>query len=69
MLRSASKNFQDVAVIVDPSDYEKIINEMKGPNIDLSYETRLELAKKVFRHTSRYDAIIADYLTKITEGK
>jgi len=69
MLRSASKNFQDVAVIVDPADYEKIINEMKGPNTDLSYETRLELAKKVFRHTSRYDAIIADYLTKITEGK
>ena len=69
MLRSASKNFQDVAVIVDPSDYEKIINEMKSPNTDLSYETRLELAKKVFRHTSRYDAIIADYLTKITEGK
>jgi phosphoribosylaminoimidazolecarboxamide formyltransferase/IMP cyclohydrolase len=69
MLRSASKNFKDVAVIVDPSDYEKIINEMKGPNTDLSYETRLELAKKVFRHTSRYDAIIADYLTKITERK
>jgi phosphoribosylaminoimidazolecarboxamide formyltransferase/IMP cyclohydrolase len=69
MLRSASKNFQDVAVIVDPSDYEKIITEMKSPNADLSYETRLELAKKVFRHTSRYDAIIADYLTKITEGK
>jgi len=69
MLRSASKNFQDVAVIVDPSDYEKIVNEMKSPNTDLSYETRLELAKKVFRHTSRYDAIIADYLTKITEGK
>ena len=69
MLRSASKNFQDVAVIVDPSDYEKIITEMKSPNTDLSYETRLELAKKVFRHTSRYDAIIADYLTKITEGK
>jgi AICAR transformylase/IMP cyclohydrolase PurH len=42
---------------------------MKGPNADLSYETRLELAKKVFRHTSRYDAIIAAYLTKITEGK
>jgi phosphoribosylaminoimidazolecarboxamide formyltransferase/IMP cyclohydrolase len=67
MLRSASKNFQYVAVIVDPSDYEKIINEMKSMTGDLSYRTRLELAKKVFRHTSRYDAIIADYLTKITE--
>ncbi len=69
MLRSASKNFQDVAVIVDPSDYEKIIEEMKSLNGDLSYRTRLELAKKVFRHTSRYDAIIADYLTKVTEEK
>jgi len=67
MLRSASKNFQNVVVIVDPSDYERIISEMKGLNGDLSYETRLDLAKKVFRHTSRYDTIIADYLTKVLE--
>lgn len=67
MLRSASKNFQDVAVIVDPSDYENIINEMQKMNGGLSYRTRLELAKKVFRHTSRYDAIIADYFAKVTE--
>jgi len=67
MLRSASKNFQDVAVIVDPSDYENIINEMQNMNGDLSYRTRLGLAKKVFSHTSRYDAIIADYLTEVTE--
>jgi phosphoribosylaminoimidazolecarboxamide formyltransferase/IMP cyclohydrolase len=67
MLRSASKNFQYVVVIVDPSDYENIINEMKSMTGDLSYRTRLGLAKKVFRHTSRYDAIIADYLTEVTE--
>ena len=67
MLRSASKNFQDVAVIIDPSDYGKVISEMKGLNGDLSYATRLELAKKVFRHTSRYDGLIADYLTKVTD--
>jgi phosphoribosylaminoimidazolecarboxamide formyltransferase/IMP cyclohydrolase len=67
MLRSASKNFQDVAVIVDPSDYEKIVGEMKSLNGGLSYRTRLELAKKVFRHTSRYDTIIADYFEKVTE--
>jgi len=65
MLRSASKNFQDVAVIVDPSDYEKIVGEMKDLDGDLSYRTKLELAKKVFRHTSRYDTMIADYLTKV----
>ena len=67
MLRSASKNFQDVAVLVDPSDYEKIVKEMKDLKGDLSYKTRLELAKKVFSHTSRYDTIITDYLTKIIE--
>jgi phosphoribosylaminoimidazolecarboxamide formyltransferase / IMP cyclohydrolase len=69
MLRSASKNFQDVAVIIDPSDYGKIISEMKGLSGDLSHATRLELAKKVFRHTSRYDGLIADYLSKVTEEK
>lgn len=69
MLRSASKNFQDVAVIIDPSDYGKVISEMKGLNGDLPYATRLELAKKVFQHTSRYDGLIADYLTKVTEEK
>jgi phosphoribosylaminoimidazolecarboxamide formyltransferase/IMP cyclohydrolase len=67
MLRSASKNFQDVAVLVDPSDYEKIVGEIKNLKGDLSYRTRLELAKKVFRHTSRYDTIIADYFEKVTE--
>lgn len=69
MLRSASKNFQDVAVIVDPSDYEKITGEMKSSNGALTYKTRLELAKKVFSHTSRYDSLIAAYLTKVVEGK
>jgi phosphoribosylaminoimidazolecarboxamide formyltransferase/IMP cyclohydrolase len=69
MLRSASKNFQDVAVIIDPSDYSKILREMKSMNGDLTYQTRLELAKKVFRHTSRYDGLIADYLTKVTEAQ
>jgi phosphoribosylaminoimidazolecarboxamide formyltransferase/IMP cyclohydrolase len=65
MLRSASKNFRDVAVLVDPSDYGQIIQEMKDLQGDLSYETRLQLAKKVFSHTSRYDTIITEYLTKI----
>ena len=67
MLRSASKNFQDVAVLIDPSDYEKVIQEIKDLKGDLSYKTRLQLAKKVFAHTSRYDTIITEYLTKIIE--
>jgi phosphoribosylaminoimidazolecarboxamide formyltransferase / IMP cyclohydrolase len=68
MLRSASKNFKDVAVIVDPSDYEMVITEMKNRDGDLAQKTRLDLAKKVFRHTSRYDSVIADYLKKVTEN-
>lgn len=67
MLRSASKNFQDVTVVVDPSDYEKIVKEIKSTNGDVPYKTRLDLARKVFRHTSRYDGLIADYLTKAIE--
>jgi len=69
MLRSASKNFQDVAVVIDPGDYGKIMSEMKDLGGDLSYATRLELAKKVFTHTSRYDGLIADYLSKVTEHR
>lgn len=65
MLRSASKNLQDVVVIVDPSDYKKIIREMKKLKGDLSYRTRLGLAKKVFRRTSQYDRAIASYLAKV----
>jgi phosphoribosylaminoimidazolecarboxamide formyltransferase/IMP cyclohydrolase len=67
MLRSASKNFQDVAVIVDPSDYKKIIREMKKLKGELSEKTRLKLAKKVFRRTSQYDRAIAVYLAKVAK--
>lgn len=67
MLRAASKNFQDVAVIVDPEDYKKILDEMSSSAGELSRNTKLNLAKKVFQHTSRYDTLIADYLTGITE--
>jgi len=68
MLRSASKNFKDVAVVTDSNDYDGIVKEIKSLNGDLSYKTRLELAKKVFRLTARYDNAIADYLTKVAAG-
>lgn len=67
MLRAASKNYQDVAVVVDPDDYPKIIEEMRSSDKMLGRETKLNLAKKVFAHTARYDTLIADYLTGITE--
>lgn len=62
MLRSAAKNYQDVIVIVEPSDYEKVFEEMeKG---DVSMETRLSLMYKVYQHTAVYDTMIANYLRK-----
>jgi phosphoribosylaminoimidazolecarboxamide formyltransferase/IMP cyclohydrolase len=69
MLRSASKNFQDVAVVADPSDYGRIVDEMKSSAGELTYKTKLELARKVFARTSRYDGLIADYLSKVLEKK
>lgn len=68
MLRSSAKNFEDVAVVVDPRDYERVKEEMQSLKGELSYKTMLELAKKVFKHTSRYDTLIADYLSGITGG-
>lgn len=63
MLRSAAKNYQDVTVIVDPSDYDKVVNELKEDG-QVSLDTKLYLMHKVFMHTSAYDTLIADYLKK-----
>ncbi|HKM04244.1 MAG TPA: bifunctional phosphoribosylaminoimidazolecarboxamide formyltransferase/IMP cyclohydrolase [Lachnospiraceae bacterium] len=62
MLRSAAKNYQDVAVVTDPSDYDKILSELKGDGISL--DTKFYLMQKVFMHTSNYDTMIADYLKR-----
>jgi len=65
MLRSAAKNHRDVIVLVDSQDYEPILSELRDSG-QVSYQTRLMLAAKVFRHTAAYDALIGDYLTKQT---
>lgn len=62
MLRSAAKNYQDVTVVVDPSDYEKVLAELKNGGVTL--DTKFYLMQKVFMHTSNYDTMIADYLKK-----
>ncbi len=60
MLRAASKNWQDVASVVDPADYTVIIDELKKGAI--ARETKFRLAAKVFSHTAAYDALISSYL-------
>ncbi len=57
MIRAAAKNYQDVAVVVSPSDYDGIVEELRGGG--LSLETKWRLAKKAFRTTADYDAAIS----------
>lgn len=63
MIRAAAKNFRDVAVVVDPLDYPRIIKAVEGEGI--SAEDRLILAKKAFARTAAYDAAISNYLYQI----
>ena len=60
MIRSSAKNFRDVIVVVDPSDYDAVISRVFSG--DCSLEFRRELAVKAFRHTAKYDSIVSAYL-------
>ena len=61
MIRSAAKNWSDVAVIVSPDDYEQVDEEIKRTEGHLALTTRAWLADKAFERTSEYDASVADY--------
>ncbi len=61
MVRSAAKNHKDVAIVVNASDYDSIIADLKANN-GLNYNTRFDLAVKAFEHTAAYDGMIANYL-------
>ena len=65
MLRSSAKNFKYVTIIVDPSDYELVLKEMKENGGATLLETRFRLAKKVFKLTHQYDGAISRYLEKV----
>jgi phosphoribosylaminoimidazolecarboxamide formyltransferase/IMP cyclohydrolase len=54
MLRSAAKNFKDVTVIVDPADYEVVLEEMEKTGGETNMKTRFHLARKVFRLRARH---------------
>src|ERR1700681_3050496 len=67
MLRSAAKNFESVTVVADPADYERVAAELESGR-ETSVATRLELARKVFATTSRYDGMIATELERLSAG-
>ncbi|HID11541.1 MAG TPA: bifunctional phosphoribosylaminoimidazolecarboxamide formyltransferase/IMP cyclohydrolase [Candidatus Latescibacteria bacterium] len=68
MIRSAAKNYRDVAVVTDPGDYVKVLEELKATG-DLSEETRARLCVKAFRTTADYDATIDRVLSRKLLGE
>jgi phosphoribosylaminoimidazolecarboxamide formyltransferase / IMP cyclohydrolase len=62
MLRAAAKNHMAVLVVVDPGDYEKVLEAVRADIADATLHQRL--AAKVFSHTARYDSAIADYFAR-----
>ena len=64
MLRAAAKNYSGVAVVVDPADYARVLEEIRATG-GVSEAMRFMLAKKVYAHTSAYDGAIANYLSSL----
>jgi phosphoribosylaminoimidazolecarboxamide formyltransferase/IMP cyclohydrolase len=64
MLRSAAKNFESVTVVTDPADFARVLKELESAG-ETVLETRLELARKVFATTSRYDGLITMELERL----
>ncbi|HDY7891609.1 TPA: bifunctional phosphoribosylaminoimidazolecarboxamide formyltransferase/IMP cyclohydrolase [Vibrio vulnificus] len=61
MVRSAAKNHKDVTIVVNASDYHRVITEMDANDTSLTLETRFDLAIAAFEHTAAYDGMIANY--------
>ena len=61
MVRSAAKNHKDVTIVVNASDYDRVIAEMDANEKSLTLETRFDLAIAAFEHTAAYDGMIANY--------
>src|SRR5215467_9663974 len=68
MIRSAAKNFQDVAIVTAPADYDAIAAELERENGALSKETKWRLAQKAFATTAAYDSAIASTLERVSPG-
>lgn len=63
MLRSAAKNWNDVTVVCDPNDYQRVLSEIQSEG-NTTKQTRLELSAKAYTHTAEYDMCIAAYMRK-----
>jgi phosphoribosylaminoimidazolecarboxamide formyltransferase / IMP cyclohydrolase len=67
MVRSAAKNHERVAVVVDPADYERVLGELERTG-EIARPLRFELCRKAFAHTAAYDGAIAGHLGRLSES-
>lgn len=65
IVRAASKNYKNIAVITDINDYKSILDEIHRNNGSISLNTRLNLASKAFKYIYKYDALISDYFNNL----
>ena len=65
MVRAAAKNHKDVTIVVNASDYDRVISEMQNNNGSTTYKTRFDLAIAAYEHTAQYDGMIANYFGKM----
>ena len=65
LIRSAAKNYNSVAVVVEPADYRTVIEEIDEGDGEITLETRRRLASKAFHHTAFYDAAISGYFDRL----
>jgi len=66
MIRAAAKNFPDVIVVVDPADYDLVLDQLRRGEVGI--ESRRKLAQKAFQHVAYYDTAIAQYLRGEEKG-
>ncbi|WP_114325691.1 bifunctional phosphoribosylaminoimidazolecarboxamide formyltransferase/IMP cyclohydrolase [Candidatus Colwellia aromaticivorans] len=65
MVRAAAKNHKDVTIVVNASDYDRVLTELDNNNDSLTYQTRFDLAIAAYEHTASYDGMIANYFGKM----
>ncbi len=66
LIRAAAKNFPDVIIIVDPADYQPVLEQLRRGEVDI--ESRRRLAQRAFQHVASYDTAIAQYLRRGERG-
>ncbi len=69
MVRAAAKNYNDVAVITNTSQYDSLINELNKYKGSTTFKYRQQMSEEAFAETGHYDSLISNYFNKISKNK